>query len=300
MKKELDVTIGFCVKNAEETIKAALQSIQIQDFPVNRMEVLAVVGLSHDNTLSIVSDDLKQSGINYSLFQENSGLGPARQLVVEKSNAKYIVWLDGDMVLPKTYIRKQVEFMDAHSRVGIAGGKYSVRMGEGVAADLENIVYAVDSVYGEKGASKFGYLPGTEGAIFRVEAARQIGGFDLRMNGAAEDTELAFRMKAAGWDLEVSNEVFSESTRQSLISLGEQYFWYGQGGHFIFHKNRDMIDLWKMTPLAGFLAGVLRVPTAYLMVHKKFVFLLPIHYTFKRIAWCLGFTLAHLTNYGHL
>ena len=299
LNQEFDVTIGFCVKNVEGTVKAALDSLLSQDFPSNRIEILAVVGSSRDNTLAIVDSALQRGGIAHVVLQESSGLGPARQLVVEKSRAKYILWVDGDMVLPKSYVRKQVEFMENHPQVGITGGKYSVRLGEGIVADLENIVYVVDSVYGERGASKFGYLPGTEGAILRVDATKKIGGFDMRMNGAAEDTDLAFRMKKAGWDLAVSKEVFSESTRQSLYSLWNQYLWYGSGGHFIFHKNRDSIDIWKMTPISGFLAGVLRVPAAYRLVHKKFVFLLPIHYSFKRIAWCLGFIQAHREGYGH-
>jgi hypothetical protein len=32
------------------------------------------------------------------------------------------------------------------------------------------------------------YLPGTEGSIYRVKATREIGGFDTRIDGAAEDT----------------------------------------------------------------------------------------------------------------
>jgi cellulose synthase/poly-beta-1,6-N-acetylglucosamine synthase-like glycosyltransferase len=295
----VDVTVGFCVKDVESTLKDALDSIYSQDYPHSQIEIIAVVGFSRDRTLSITQNALDQGDITSSLFNENKGLGPARQLVVEKSVGKYILWVDGDMVLPKTYVRKQVEFMESHPKVGLAGGKYSVRMGEGMAADLENVVYVVDSIYGERGASKYGYLPGTEGAVFRVEATRQIGGFDLRMNGAAEDTELAFRMKAAGWDLAVTKEVFSESTRPSWVSLWKQYLWYGKGGHFIFHKNRGMISLLKMTPMSGFVAGVLRVPTAYLLVHRKSVFLLPFHYTFKRVAWCLGFFTAHRTGYGH-
>ena len=299
LKKNVDVTIGFCVKNVETSLKNALASIYSQDYPHNQIEIIAVVGLSQDKTLAITQNALEQGDIASTVFKENSGLGPARQLVVEKSIGKYILWVDGDMVLPETYVQNQVEFMESHPRVGIAGGKYSVRMGEGIAADLENVVYVVDSVYGERGASKFGYLPGTEGAIFRVKATRQIGGFDMRMNGAAEDTELAFRMKSGGWDLAVTKEVFSESTRQSWESLWKQYVWYGKGGHFIFHKDQGMISLIKMSPMSGFLAGVLRVPAAYLLVHKKKVFLLPVHYTFKRVAWCLGFFTAHRTGYGH-
>jgi hypothetical protein len=54
-----------------------------------------------------------------------------------------------------------------------------------------------------------------------------------------------------------------------------------------------------MSPLAGFLAGILRSSGAYLLTHKKSFFLLPIHYAFKRLAWFCGFCSAHFDGYGH-
>lgn len=300
MGNSVVVTIGFCIKNVEKTVKSALDSLLEQDFPHSRMEIIVVEGLSTDGTLQIVEEGLGNGAFSHRFFRENSGLGTARQIVVDCARGKYIVWVDGDMILPRNYVRDQVDFMEASPCVGIAGAKYNVYLGHGLAADLENIVYAADSMNGEKGASKFGYLPGTEGAIYRVRAIRQIGGFDASMNGAAEDTEVAYRMKARGWKLAVNKVAFTESTRQSWASLWLQYKWYGRGGHFIFHKNKNMITLWKMTPLAGFLAGLLRVPGAYRLAHQRRFLLLPIHYTFKRIAWFVGFLNAHFEGYGHL
>jgi len=278
----------------------AIESVLEQDFPQDRTELIVVEGFSRDKTLSIVEANLRNSTLRYRIFRENSGLGTARQIVVDNASGKYIVWVDGDMILPNNYVQRQVDFMEANPLVGIAGGKFDIHLGQGLAADLENMVYVADSVYGEKGASMFGYLPGTEGAIFRIDAIKQIGGFDTRMDGAAEDTEIAYRMKVKGWKLTVTKETFTESTRQSWLSLWKQYAWYGRGGHFIFHKDRNMITLWKMTPMAGFLAGLLRCPGAYQLTHQKTIFLLPIHYTFKRIAWFLGFLKGHMEGYGHL
>ena len=299
MTNNILLTVGFCIKNVENTVKSAVDSILEQDFPHDGMEIIVVDGSSADKTLPLVKASLYDSPVSHRIIPESGGLGIARQMVVNCARGKYILWVDGDMVLPRSYMRKQVEFMEINPHVGIAGGKYDVHLGHGLAADLENIAYVVDSVYGEKGASRFGYLPGTEGAIYRTCAIRQIGGFDTRMIGAAEDTEVAYRMRSGGWKLAVTQEVFTESTRPSWLSLWAQYAWYGRGGHFVFHKDRNVITLWKMIPIAGFIAGVLRCPAAYLLTHKLSVFLLPIHYAFKRIAWFFGFFQAHLDDYGH-
>jgi len=299
MSDQVIVTIGLCVRNAERLIGRAIHSVLIQDLPHRLMEIVVVEGQSEDRTHAVVEFKLREADIEYKIFFENSGLGKARQIVVDNAAGKYIVWVDEDMVIPETYIRRQVEFMEENSSVGIASGKYGVTSSRSVVADLENVVYVVDSVFGDKSASALGPLPGTEGSIYRVDAIRELGGFDTRMEGAAEDTEIAYRLVAEGWKTAVTQEVFIESTRLSWKDLWDQYFWYGRGSHFIFHKDSRMMTLWKMTPLSGFAAGVLRLLGAYRLTHRKMVLLLPIHYTFKRSAWLAGFLKAHWDGYGH-
>ncbi len=294
------VTVGLCVKNAASTIKKSLGSLCNQNYPLQSIEVLVVDGSSKDDTVEIAQRYLNKSFFAVRFLNENSGLGFARQMVVNQAAGKYIIWLDADMTLPVNYLTDQVAFMESHPKVAIGGGKYAVHVGYGLAADLENIVYAVDSLYGRRGnASKFGYLPGAEGAIYRVDAVRGVGGFDAGINGAAEDTEMAYRVRANGWDLAFTDATFTESTRASWFSLWRQYVWYGRGGHFIYHKNPDALNLVAMSPMAGFVAGILRSPGAYSLTHSGRFFLLPIHYTFKRLAWFFGFFDAHLSGYGH-
>ena len=295
----IKVTVGMCVKNSGSVVRKALESVLNQDISCHLIELIIVDGNSKDGTLNVLKNRLRDSDIGFRMFSENSGLGMARQMVVDNAFGDYIVWVDADMILSHSYIHKLMAFMDEHPRVGVAAGKYDLYIGQGIVADLENIVYVVDSVYGETSASKLGHLPGTEGSIFRVSAIRQVGGFDTRMNGASEDIEVVYRMRREGWEIAITNEKFAESTRQSWSSLWAQYVWYGRGSHFVFHKDSGGISLLKMTPMAGFLAGVLRSPKAYLLVHKKAVFLLPFHYTYKRTAWLFGFISAHLDGYGH-
>jgi glycosyltransferase involved in cell wall biosynthesis len=297
---KLTVTVGLCVKNGAETIKTAIQSLCCQTYPAQNTELLIVDGCSQDGTLQIIKNNLITNFGSLRILKENSGLGIARQIVVQQAQGKYIIWLDADMTLPANYIQNQVAFMEQNPYVGIAGGKYNVHIGNGLAADLENIVYAVDSVFEPRAkASKFGYLPGAEGAIYRVEAVRSVGGFDTKINGAAEDTEMAYRVRGKGWQLAITKEAFTESTRASWQSLWKQYVWYGKGAHYIFHKDPDSLNIAKMSPIGGFVAGVLRSPGAYLLTHKSVFFLLPVHYTYKRFAWLFGFWNAHLNGYGH-
>jgi len=291
------VTVGLCVKNAEETIKESVNGILAQDFPHQSIELIVVDGCSIDNTLKIIKQQLSSSDIQASFFEENTGLGMARQIVVEKAVGNYIIWVDGDVILSHSYIRKQVDFMEKNPEIGITEGTYGICLGTSLVSALENIAYVLTtrSSY----VSRIGRLAATEGAIWRVKAIRDVGGFDVGIRGAAEDTELSYRIKMAGWKIAVTEEVFQEVCRDTWKSLWDQYFWYGNGAYYMHHKNPRTMNLYVMVPPAGFLAGLLYMFNAYKLTRLKSVLLLPIHYSFKRIAWLFGFIKAQVTKYKH-
>ena len=139
----------------------------------------------------------------------------------------------------------------------------------------------------------------TEAAVWRVEALKETGGFDCTIKGAAEDVEAAYRIGKAGWTFARTDAVFQESCRETWRSLWSQYFWYGQGAHAFYHKDKQGVTLYKMVPPVGFMVGVWRIFDAYRLVRKKSVLLLPFHYAFKRMAWLFGFVQAQLAGYGH-
>jgi len=290
------VTLGLCVKNEEANVKGAVDTVLSQDFPHELMELIIVDGHSRDGTVNVIKRALSKGDIKNRICFERSGLGHARQMVVERARGKYIVWVDGDMRLSKDYVKKQVEFMEKNPVAGIASGRYGVCPGSMVAT-LENLAYVVDSFKWSGG--RHPKLPGTEGSIFRVKAVKKVGGFDKRMRGACEDIEVAFKMKAAGWSLYMTTALFYEKCRGTWQDLWVQYAWWGYGGHYLFHKDRRINPVYEMVPPAGFVAGLIRSFIAYRITLRKISFLLPIHYTFKRMAWCLGFIKGHLEGYGH-
>jgi hypothetical protein len=123
-----------------------------------------------------------------------------------------------------------------------------------------------------------------------------VGGFDLNIKGAGEDTDAENRIRAAGWELHITSALFCEIRRQNWHSLWNEYFWLGQGGQQVLKKNSKNIDLYKMIPVIALVSELLRVPNAYRATYRRVVILLPIHYTFKRVAWLLGFIKRRLTR----
>lgn len=285
----VQVTIGMCVRNSGATIRNAIDSVLSQDYPRENMELIVVDGCSEDNTLKIINDSLRNTDINIRIFQENEGLGRARQIVVDNARGEYIIWVDADMILSEHFVMKQEEFMSQNPNVGIAKGKYGIyRTGshEGLVQTLENTEFLLSTMHNGETTSK---ALGTSGCIYRVKAIKDIGGFDQSFKGAGEDQDAECRVRAAGWSIHITQTVFYEMRRQTWKALWNEYFWHGYGGSYLFRKNRQTINIYKFLPPVAIFLELLRVPAAYKLTKSKATFLLPFHYVFKRIAWYLGF-----------
>lgn len=282
------VTIGMCLKNVEDTVYDAVNSVLAQDFPCELIELIVVDGQSTDRTLKVVKDILAESNVESIILRENKGLGFARQMVVENATGDYIVWVDGDMILPKDFVRRQVEFIEQNPKVGIASARHGILPGARLVALLEDVAYiAVEHKFRGSASSRF---PGTAGSIFRTKAIRQVGGFDPYIRGVGEDFEASYRVREAGWLIHIGTDaVFFEKRKENWKRLWDHYFWYGSGSYEVYIKLSNRTSLLWLNPIAGFFAGVWYSIIAYKLFNKTRVFLLPFHYAFKRLAWCWGF-----------
>jgi len=287
------ITIGVCARNGQNFIKDAINSIIDQDFPHELIEVIFVDDGSEDETLSIIKSYAPRMDMHVKVFhQEWKGLGATRNVVVKNANGEYIIWVDCDMRLPRDFVRRQVEFMDRNADVGIGKGRYGMYNETSLVAYLENIEAIVEFLNCEqKPLSK---PLGTGGSICRVKAIRKVGGFDENFRGVGEDMDVEHRVNKAGWLLQVTPAEFYEMRRTNWRALWNEYFWHGSGGHLISRKIKPHSMLYKMFPPAAIFIEFSRSCTAYKLVHRKVVFLLPFHWIFKRIAWFLGFVTSSL------
>jgi len=282
------VTIGVCVRNCAASVRDAIDSILDQDFPHELIEVIFVDDGSEDATLSVIQGYVAKMDMRVKVFHTKwRGLGPARNVVVDNAEGEYIIWVDGDMILPKDHVQKQVEFMEQNPSIGIAKAKHGLLSDENLVAVLENVPFIVDDFRSKEASDP--KLPGTGGAIYRVEAIKQVGGFDNYLKSVGEDQHAAHKVRLAGWGLKRSKALFYEKRQNDWASLWKKYFWYGYGNYILYQKNRKIFKVYKMVPPASFLAGLLYSFPAYRLTQRKAVFLLPLYFVFKSVAWCYGF-----------
>jgi len=293
------VTIGVCVKNSEETVNEAIESVLNQDFPKELMELVIVDGHSRDKTLEIIRDSLRETSIRTDIFCENDGLGRARQMVVDNARGKYIVWVDGDMVLPRDFVRKQVEFMEQHLEVGIAKGKIALEPASNMLATLEAFSRAASKMVDYHSKKAYSKALGTSGSIYRTHAITQVGGFDKDLKGYCEDWDVEIKVKAAGWLLDSTDAKYLDYERRGLTwkNLWSRYWRRGYYTHYFLHKNKGMLKHYRMFPPAAFISGLLYARRLFKLTRKKTVFLLPVQHLFKMTAFYLGFLRGHLNSY---
>jgi len=278
------VTIGMCVRNCEKTIEDAIKSVLNQSYPHHLMELVFVDDASVDKTSLIIQDYTARTDIKAKIFFHKKwrGLGPSRNLVFQNASGKYIIWVDGDMIIEKDFVKKQVEFMENHPEIGIAKGKYGVNLKGKLAGDLQNLEFVAVNSAGDS-------VPlGTGGAIYRIEALKEVGGFNDNMSFACEDVEVECRVKQAGWLLARTNAIFYEKPRGTWKELWREYMWQGKGYAFLTTKRHTFSRRLFWPPIL-LLVIVSRSINAYKLTRRLIAFLLPIQYIFKRAAWIYGF-----------
>jgi glycosyltransferase involved in cell wall biosynthesis len=289
------VTIGVCVRNSAATLREAIESIICQDYPPELMEVIFVDDGSEDETLPIINSFIPRMNMNVKVFRHKwKGLGASRNVVVNNASGDYIIWVDGDMIIPKDHVRKQVEFMEKNPKVGIAKAKYELITSNSIVAALENIPFVL--YYCSKNSPLDSKLPGTGGSIYRIEAVKEVDGFDNNLKAVGEDQDIAYRIMSAGWLIKVSDAFFFEREEKSWNNLWKKYVWYGYGNYFLYKKNKRIFRIYKMIPPTALLAGLLFSLSAFRLTHRRMVFLLPVHFVFKSTGWCWGFFKARFAD----
>ena len=282
------ITVGVCVRNAQTTIGETIDSILMQDYGPERVEIIVVDGNSTDATLTIVRHLLSNARVRWSLYSdEGKGLGYARQSVVNHAQGKYIVFVDSDVVIRKDFLDEQIAFLNTHPRVGVALGRYMYRDGGGLLSSIWNLYLSA--------------FPGFVGCAFsfRKDAITDADGFDEKITGAGEEVELIARIQSKAWESAVTDRAkFYHNHRWTVRNFLSEHTWFGYGGYYAALKDRHLLSLLRSLPPGQLLHGLRIAPKIYRSTRRKISFLTVPLLILGSIAWCFGFAQAATHRYG--
>ncbi len=229
-----DIAIIMPVLNEEKFIGQTLEQLYMQDFPMDKVEIVIADGGSTDNTKEIVKTYKNRFG-SLKILDNPRGLASAgRNLGVRNSDAPYIMILDGHVYLPDNNLLKSIvetfEKTDA---------KCLCRAQPLTPPNLSEFEKSVALCRG----SLLGHKPGSEiysdfegavdptssGAMYHREVFDEIDYFDENFD-ACEDVDFNYRVNKASLKAVLSPKLkVFYYPRNSLQGLWKQMQRYGKG-----------------------------------------------------------------------
>jgi succinoglycan biosynthesis protein ExoA len=222
------VSIMIPIRNEEKYMKKCLDSILENDYPMDKVEILLIDGLSEDRTRDILFDYLRKYPFISLLDNHKKIQVAALNIGIEAAKGSIILRMDAHSVYPPDYIRQCVQLLETTEASNVGG----VLVAEGSNYTAKAIALAVTCSFGV-GDAKYRIATTEEwvDTIFpgawKKQTLMELGGFreDWVIN---EDYELNFRLRESGGKILLSPTIKCHYfVRDSIPSFIRQYFRYG-------------------------------------------------------------------------
>lgn len=221
---DIDISIIIVNYNTIDLLSNSIDSILSKTCDI-RYEVIVVDNDSLDNSIPILRERYKNMPNFYIIESgENLGFGRANNKGLEIAKGRNVFFLNPDTILLNNAIRILSFFLDENPSVGICGGNlYDEQMNPahsfrrrlpGVYSEL-NILFMgllgkicygknTDFNHTQKKLS-VGYITGAD-MMIRKSVLDKVGGFSPHFFMYYEETELAYRVKTAGYKIKNVSE----------------------------------------------------------------------------------------------
>ena len=256
------VSVLIAMRNEEAFIGRCLNSLAVQDYPAELLEILVIDGKSSDRSREIVSE-MKGKLPNLHLLDNERQISPvAFNIGINNAKGEILTIISAHCYLTSDYISRCVEYL-AETGADCVGGPIET-IGENRTA--EAIALAMSSPFGVGDAlfrysQEEQYVDTLAFGAYRRDVFERIGFFDEELAGS-EDDEFNYRLRRHGGKLFLAPAIRSfYYGRTSLRDLWTQYFRYGFGKVRVVQRHPRLVGVRHLIP-AVFVAGL--VTTAVL------------------------------------
>jgi succinoglycan biosynthesis protein ExoA len=250
------VTIAMPAFNEERFIEACIASVQAQDYPADRIEILIADGRSTDRTREILAR-LAEADPRIRVIDNPDRIqAPGLNRLVHEARGDVVVRMDVHCEYAPTYVRRCVEALERTGADNVGGAQRArarTRFQRALCAALESPLGVGGARY--RSADAEGFVDTVFLGAFRRRVFERIGLWDP---GAItnEDAELNQRIVAAGGQVFLSKDIeVHYYPRDSFGKLARQYFKYGVGRARTLLKHGRFLSVRPAIPFAMVVGG---------------------------------------------
>jgi cellulose synthase/poly-beta-1,6-N-acetylglucosamine synthase-like glycosyltransferase len=258
----ISVVIPF--RNEEEKILLNLKSIEAQEFPKNRFEVIYVNDSSEDNSLKILSENISASNIKVltvpKAFSPSAHKKRAIRYGIENSKGEIIVTTDADCVYNCGWLKSLLNNFD--EQTAFVSGPVEFIEGKNMFAQIQKLEFAGLVL---TGAGLIGSgiptICNAANLAYRKNVFIEVGGFSDQMDLSSGDDELLMQKiaKDTNYNVKFSTDRKSIVTTTANKSIGEFYQqrkrWASKG---LFYRDKTLVI--KLILIYLFFLGLLVQP----------------------------------------
>ena len=281
----ISVIIPF--RNEEENILSSLKSIESQLYPEEKFEVIYVNDSSEDNSLNLLSKNIKRKNIRVLTVPNDYSINAYKKRAVrygiENARGQIIVTTDADCSHDEEWLISLLQCFD--SVTGFVSGPVEFFSGENLFSKFQKLEFAGLVLCGA-GLIGSGHptICNAANIAYRKKVFDEVGGFKDQMNLSSGDDELLMQKIAKDSDFKVKfclnkSAVVKTNSNKTIGDFYQQRKRWASKG--LFYNNKNLVL--KLILIYLFYIGLISQFVLFLLIHNIFLLTLIVSIILKLV-----------------